>query len=270
MTEAVGLVAGNGQLPLLFAKAASRAGLRIIAAAHKGETDPAINDCATATWVRIGQLGKIFELFAAASVKRVVFAGGIRKVRFLGPGAVRPDARGVKLLAGLRRLGDDALLRAIADGFVREGFSVEAPTAWLSDHFAKEGAIGARKLSAAQSVDVEVGLRAATQLGAADIGQTVVVRRGVVVAVEAIEGTDACIRRGAALGGAGCVVVKRAKPKQDLRFDVPAVGAETLAVLREVKVAGLAVEAGRTILLDEAFAKLADRAKIAVVGVRIV
>lgn len=265
--DPIGLIAGSGLLPLMFAEAASRAGLRVVAAAHEEETDRALESHAEVTWVRLGQLGRILDAFAAAGVKRAVFAGGIRKVRFLGPGAARPDARGVRLLAGLRRFGDDSLLRAIAAAFEQEGVEIVAPTDYLADCLAPRGPLGNRALTSAQRADVEVGVKAARALGDADVGQTVVVRKGVVVAVEAAEGTDACIARGAALAGPGCVVVKRAKPRQDLRFDVPAVGPGTIASLAAARASALAIEAGRTVVIDRAgLSRDADKARIAVVG----
>jgi DUF1009 family protein len=169
----------------------------------------------------------------------------------------------------MRSFGDDAALRAIADAVAEEGVAIVSPVALLPELLAPRGRIGARGFSESQRADAEAGRAAARALGAADIGQTVVVRRGVVLAVEAVEGTDACIARGGALArGAGAVVVKTRKPQQDLRFDLPAVGPATVRALESAGCAALAVEAGGTLLLDrEELIAVADRAGIAVEGI---
>lgn len=265
----VGLVAGSGRLPLLFAEAAARAGLAVVAVAHEGETDPRLVDlAASCTWVKLGQLGRIAEALRQGGCAEAVFCGGIRKLRLFD---VRPDWLGVKTLAGMRSFGDDAALRAIAAALEAEGVRVVSPLPLVPGLLAPRGPLGKRSLSAEQRDDVEVGLRAARALGELDVGQTVVVKRGVVLAVEALEGTDACIARGGQLsrgGGPGPVVVKVQKPQQDTRFDLPAVGPATVSALRAAGCSALAIEAGRTLVLDrEELAAAADAAGIAVEGV---
>lgn len=266
---AVGLVAGSGRFPLLFAQAAARAGRPVVAVAHEGETDPELERLASAcTWVKLGQLGRIAGALRAAGCAEAVFCGGIRKLRLFD---ARPDWLGIKTLAGMRSFGDDAALRAVAAALEAEGVRVISPLPLVPGLLAPRGPLGRRALSAEQRADVEVGLRAARALGELDVGQTVVVKRGVVLSVEALEGTDACIARGGQLsrgGGPGPVVVKVQKPQQDTRFDLPAVGPGTVAALRDAGCAALAVEAGRTLVLDRAeLAALADAAGIAVEGV---
>ncbi len=266
--EPLGLIAGSGRFPLLFAQAAARAGRRIIAAAHEGEADPELaQHVARLGWVKLGQLGKIAELLRAEGCSEAVFCGGITKVRLFD---VRPDWMGLKVLAGLRSFGDDAALRAIATALEGEGVRIISPLPLVPELLAPKGPLGKRKLSAEQRADAEAGLQAARALGALDLGQTVVVKRGVVLAVEAAEGTDACIARGGELargGGAGPVVVKVQKPDQDTRFDVPAVGPRTIEALRAAGCSALVLEAGRALVLDRAqLVAAADTAGIAVEG----
>src|ERR1700737_707592 len=242
----------------LFAEAGARAGREVVAVAHEGETDPRLERAASScTWVKLGQLGRMVEALRAGGCAEAVFCGGIRKLRLFD---VRPDWLGVKVLAGMRSFGDGA-----------EGLKVVSPMPLLPELLAPRGPLGKRALSGEQRADVEVGLRAARVLGDLDIGQIVVVKRGVVLAVEALEGTDACIARGGQLargGGHGPVVVKVQKPKQDPRFDLPAVGPGTVAALQAAGCSALAVEAGRTVVMDrDDLVAAADAAGIAVEGV---
>ncbi len=265
--EKVGLIAGNGLLPLLFADAARARGAEVVGIAHLGETEPALSEKVSQLhWVRVGQLGKIKRLFREAGVKRAVMAGGIGRVRALSE--FRPDFGALQMMAGLTSFRDDALLRAIARFFEQDGVSIEAPTDWVREVLAPNGHLAGPRLSAKERADVQLGQEVATQLGVADVGQTVVVRGGHVLALEAVEGTDETIRRGARLGGPGAVVVKLCKPGQDERFDLPAVGAETIATLKGCGARVLAIEAGRTLLLDaDGLFRAAAAAGISVIGV---
>ena len=194
----------------------------------------------------------------------MVLCGGIRKLRLFD---LRLDWMAVKAFSRLRSLGDDAALRAVAGALEQEGLRVVSPLPYVPDLVAQAGPLGSRKLKSEERADVEVGIGVARALGACDVGQTVVVRRGVVVAVEAIEGTDACIARAGSLAREGAVVVKTSKPQQDMRFDVPAIGPATIAAMESAGCAALAVEAGRTIVLDrDQVVRAADRAGIAVEG----
>lgn len=257
----IGLIAGSGRFPLLFAQAAQRAGRSVVAVAHEGETDPSLQ---AAAWVKLGQLGRIAEILRGAGVSEAVFCGGIRKPKLFD---VRPDWLGLKALARLRSFGDDAALRAIAAALEGEGVRIVSPLPLVPELLVGRGPLGARRLTDEERADAIAGLAAARAVGQADIGQTVVVKRGVVLAVEAVEGTDACIARGGALGK-GAVVVKARKPQQDERFDVPAIGPRTVEACAAAGCAALAVEAGTALVLDRAeVVERADRAGIAVEGI---
>ncbi|WP_338865310.1 LpxI family protein [Myxococcus stipitatus] len=245
----IGLIAGNGQLPFLFARAARARGLEVIAVAHKGETDPALaTEVGSLTWVRVGQVNRIQKAFLSAGVKQAAMAGGISHVKALTD--ARPDLGAVRIISRLRSFRDDALLRAVAADFESRGVTIIAPTDYLGEVLCPPGHLAGPVLSEAQEKDVALGREVAILLGQADVGQTVVVHQGHVLALEAVEGTDEAIRRGGKLGGAGAVVVKRCKPEQDMRFDLPAAGPRTLEVMNEVGAKVLALEAGRTVLLD--------------------
>jgi len=263
----LGLIAGNGKFPLIFAEEAKRRGYSVIAVAHRGESDEAIEKIADEiTWVYVGQLGKIIAAFHRAGVTEAVMAGGIRKVKLFGN--FRPDLRGARFLAKIKSREDDALLRGIADELAAEGIRILESTLCLSHIIAAEGVLTKRAPLQKEWVDVKLGFRAAKEIGRLGIGQTVVVKNRVVVAVEAVEGTDAAIQRGGTLARSGCVVVKVSKPQQDLRFDVPAVGIDTVENLHKAGGTVLAVEAGKTILLQkESFLRQADDYGISVVGV---
>lgn len=263
----LGLIAGNGKFPLLFAEEAKRQGYRVIAVAHHGETEKAIDQAADdVTWLYVGQLGKIIRTFQRAGVTEAVMAGGIHKVKLFGN--FRPDFHGARFLAKLKSREDDALLRGIADELGADGIRILESTFCLSHIISGVGVLTQREPRRAEWDDIELGIRIAKEIGRLGIGQTVVVKNQVVVAVEAVEGTDAAIKRGAGLAKSGCVVVKVSKPQQDLRFDVPAVGVDTIDLLHEVGGLVLAVEAGKTILLEkEELLSRADSHGISVVGI---
>jgi DUF1009 family protein len=263
----LGLIAGNGKFPIIFAQQAKREGFAVIAVAHRGETLPEIESVVDAiTWIYVGQLGKMIRCFHRAGVSEAVMAGGIRKVKLLEN--FRPDLRGAKFLARMRKRDDDALLRGVAEELEREGIKILDSTLCLSQIIPAEGVLTRIEPTPVQWEDIRLGLRVAKEIGRLGIGQTVVVKSGVILAVEAIEGTDAAIQRGGGLAKSGCVVVKVSKPNQDLRFDVPAVGVETIKSIRAVGGAALAVEAGKTILLEmDELLKQADDNRIAVVAV---
>jgi len=263
----LGLIAGNGVFPVLVARGAREAGVEVVCCAHVGETDPAIEaEVPSCTWVRVGELGRIIRTFKEAGCSSAVMAGGITKVRLFS--GFRPDLRGAAFLARMRTLHDDKLLVGIADELAGEGIPVVASTLYLPRLVPEPGVLGRRAPKAKEREDIRFGLGVAKAIGAFEIGQTVVVKDGLVLAVEAVEGTDAAIRRGAELARRGAVVVKVAKPGQDLRFDVPAVGPATIRLMAETHATVLAVEAGRTLLLErDATISLADMAGIAVVAV---
>ncbi|HEY1373251.1 MAG TPA: UDP-2,3-diacylglucosamine diphosphatase LpxI [Candidatus Binatia bacterium] len=263
----LGLIAGNGKFPLIFAAQAKREGVELITVAHRGETLEDIERVGgDVTWVYVGELGKIIRTFQDAGVNEAVMVGGIKKVKLFSN--FRPDLRGAAFLARVRSREDDQLLRGVAAELEKDGIRVLESTLFLSQIIPAEGVLTRRSPTAEEWEDIRLGFETAKEIGRLGIGQCVVVKRRVVVAVEAVEGTDAAIRRGGELGKDGFVAVKVSKPQQDLRFDVPAVGLDTIRMMRELKGAVLAVEAGRTILIekDELIAE-AERAGIAVVGV---
>jgi DUF1009 family protein len=263
----IGLIAGNGSLPRLFARAARAQGMSVVAAAHRGETDPGLAaEVDALSWVRVGQVARIERIFRKAGVREAVLAGGFLRMRAVAE--LRPDFGLFRVAARLRSVRDDSLLRAVADEFEAQGIHIVSPVPYLRQVLAPVGRLAGPELDPGTTRDIALGSEVAALLGRADVGQTVVVKDGHLLALEAVEGTDACIRRGGLLGGRGVVVVKRLKPGQDERFDLPAVGPGTLAVMVEVGARALAVEAGKTLILDaEALLAAADRAGITVVGI---
>ena len=264
--QKIGLIAGNGSFPLAFARAAREKGLQVIAVAHEGETAPELTDLVDGIfWIKVGQLGKLIKIFKEQGISDVLMAGGIKKTRLFDGGF--PDMRAVALLAKMIHKKDDSLLRAVAEELESEGITVRESTLYLDNLIAKSGVLTRRKPSRDEQKDVEFGWQMAKEIGRLDIGQTVVVKDQAVLAVEAIEGTDEAIRRGGGLCGEGAVVVKICKPQQDLRFDLPAVGSQTVKTMAGVRASCLAIEAGRTIILDrEAVVAEADRAGISIVA----
>jgi UDP-2,3-diacylglucosamine hydrolase len=267
MSENIGLIAGKSQFPLLFARAARDHGARVVAVAHRGETDPALAELVDEIhWIYVGQLGKMIRIFQTAGVHRAVMAGGITRGRLFRE--FRPDFRALNVV---RRAGagrDDRLLQAVAAELESEGIIIAPSTLFLDELLAPAGKLGRRSPTKDELQDIDFGLKIAREIGRLDIGQCVVVRRQIVVALEAIEGTDECIRRAGALAGPGTVVVKVSKPNQDLRFDVPAVGPDTIRTMIAAQTAVLAIEAQKTLTFDRPqMLAAANQAKIAVWGV---
>ena len=264
--ERLGLIAGNGRFPIIFADNARKMGYRVSAVAHEGETDPELGKHVDRIhWVKIGQLNKLIQAFKEDEVHQAVMLGGIKKTHVFT--TVRPDFRTLALAARLALWKDDEILREIAKELEREGIMICESTFGLDGILAEEGQMTPRAPSQKEWEDIKYGWEVANDIGRLDIGQCVVIKDRVVVAVEAVEGTDETIRRGGQLAKAGAVVVKRCKPQQDLRFDLPAVGPRTIEVMSSVGASVLAVEASRTILLDrDVMLEKARTAGIAVVG----
>ncbi len=264
----IGIIAGSGIFPQECAKAAKQKGLAVIAVAHEGETREDLAQWVDAIfWVKVGQLGKIISIFKEQGVNDALMVGGIKKTRLFG-GAM-PDLRGAAFLAKMALKKDDSMLRAIADELAGEGIIVKESTLFLESLLAPAGVLTKRKPSRDERKDVEFGWQMAKEIGRLDIGQTVVVKDRAILAVEAIEGTDEAIRRGSRLCKEGAVVVKICKPNQDFRFDLPAVGRETVRAMQETKAACLAIEAEKTIMFErEAVVGDADRAGIAIVALK--
>ncbi|HTY19358.1 MAG TPA: UDP-2,3-diacylglucosamine diphosphatase LpxI [Myxococcota bacterium] len=266
----LGLVAGEGSLPFEIARGARRAGRRVAAAALRGFADPALADEVDALhWLYVGELSALLERLAAEGAVDVVLAGLVPKEHlFSGSGLVRVDARAAALLGELRARGDDAILRALGGALESAGLRLASQAEFAPHLLAPEGPLGATRPNAAQLEDVRFAWPLAKAIGRLDIGQTVVVRERTVLAVEAIEGTDAAIRRGGALGRGAACAVKVWKPDQDPRLDFPTIGPATVDALESSGVVLLAVEAGRTLVLErETLVRRADAAGICLLGV---
>lgn len=264
----LGLVAGQGALPLLVARAARRGGRRVAAIAFRGRTDPALEAGAEVTWLHLGEVGAALDALRGAGVHEAVLAGKVPRADLFESAAMRPDAEARRLLAGLPDGRDGTLLLAVARLLEGRGIRLLPQAELVPELVGGEGVQGARAPDAAQRADLALGFRVARAVAGLDVGQTVVVRQGAVLAVEAIEGTDAAIRRGGAAAPGACVV-KVARPGQDPRFDLPVLGPGSLRAAREAGVAVLAYEAGRTLLLErEALVAGADAAGVALVGLR--
>ena len=267
-TDKIGIIAGGGQFPLLFAKAAHSQGLKVYAAAHQGETEEALTGhVERLQWVKLGQLGKIIAFFKQEGVKKTVFIGSITKTNIFRD--VRPDLKGLGLWNKINIKQDDAILRAVADRLEKDDIEVVASTGYVPDLLFPKGILTRKKPTKDQMNDIIYGWGIARSLGNLDIGQCVVVRNQTVLALEAIEGTDATILRGGTLGKEKAVVVKLRKPNQDLRFDLPAIGMKTIDSMKEVNASVLAVEAEYALFFDrEAVIQAADNAGIVIVGIK--
>src|SRR6476620_1815594 len=265
--ERLGLIAGNGRFPIIFADNARKLGYHVSAVAHEGETDPELaNHVDRIHWIKIGQLNKLITAFKDDQIQQAVMLGGIKKTHVFT--TVRPDFRALALASRLRVWKDDAILREIAAELEREGIQIRESTFGLTGILVEEGPLTKRTPSKKEWDDIHFGWDMAREIGRLDIGQCVVIKDRVVVAVEAVEGTDETIRRAGALGREGVVVVKRCKPQQDLRFDLPAAGPKTIDTMESVHASVLAIEAGRSVLLDrDEMLRKAERAGIAIVGV---
>jgi UDP-2,3-diacylglucosamine hydrolase len=262
----LGLVCGQGSYPLRFIRSAKKQNLKIFSICHHGETDQIVADeSGAAQWIRVGELGTLIHFFKQHQVKHVAFAGGINRVRLFG--GVKLDARGALLLARVRSTKDDKIMRALADEFAIEGITVVSCTLFFNDGIIPEGVLTKRAPTIDELEDIAVGRSVIQTVGEHDIGQLVCVREGVVVAVEAVEGSDRAIERGCTLGGNGTVIIKCAKPTQDMRFDVPTVGIKTFQMMKEFGGTVLALEAGRSLMLDrEECLEFANQNGISVIG----
>ncbi|MDP1770056.1 MAG: UDP-2,3-diacylglucosamine diphosphatase LpxI [Nitrospirota bacterium] len=266
--ERIGLIAGNGRFPIIFADNARRLGYHVSAVAHEGETEPELaGHVDRIHWIKIGQLNKLIKAFKEDNVHQTVMLGGIKKTHVFT--TMRPDFRTLALAARVALWKDDDILRELAKELEQEGIAICESTFGLEGILVEEGSLTERTPSEKEWADIRYGWDVAHDIGRLDIGQCVVIKDRVVVAVEAVEGTDGAIKRGGDLAKEGAVVVKRSKPQQDLRFDLPAVGPRTIEVMASVKASVLAIEAGRTILLDrEIMLEKAKFARIAIVGIK--
>jgi DUF1009 family protein len=264
--EILGIIAGNGVYPRLLADSARKAGVRrIIAAAFTDETDPALSQHVDLIqWMRVGQLTRLLKFFSEQEVHHAIMAGQIAPKNLFD---LHPDWKALLLLGKLKERNAESIFAAIADELAKVDVDLLPATTFLEDFLAPTGLIAGPKLSRREEEDVDQGWKIAKEIARFDVGQTVIVKNGTILAVEAFEGTNEAIKRGGALASKGAVMVKAAKPNQDMRFDVPVIGVETVKIAAEAKLRVIAVEAGRTLLLEkDAIADFAERAKISIVA----
>ena len=282
-----GLIAGNGKFPFLVLEGAKRAGVSLAIAAIREETDPAIESAAAAAgsrviWVGIGQLGRMIRFFKSEGVEQAIMAGQVKHVQIFS-GAV-PDARMLKMILRLPRRNTDALIGAVADELSREGIELIDSTYFLQDQLPQPGTLTKREPNERERQDIEYGLQIAHEIARLDLGQTIVIRGQACVAIEAMEGTDATIRRAGEVvwgspgkpgrkragvfASAGLTVVKIAKPDQDMRFDVPVVGLPTIESMVAAGASCLCITAGKTLIFDRSETIVrANENKITIVAV---
>ncbi|MBI3987052.1 MAG: UDP-2,3-diacylglucosamine diphosphatase LpxI [Lentisphaerae bacterium] len=267
MPQQLGLIAGRGAYPRLLAESARKQGVRrLFVVAFKKETDSVIEKLADEVrWIHLGQLGALLEAFRESGVAQAVMAGQIAPKHFF---SVRMDAPLLAVIRRLRTVNAETLFAAIGEELKAIGIELLPAYLFMESAMPEPGPLGHRPLTEQERADVELGLRTAKAVSALEIGQTVVVKRGVILAVEAFEGTDETILRAGRLAGDGSVVVKVAKRGHDMRFDIPVVGERTLKVLKKAGASVLAVEARRTILLErEKIVQEADRQGLGLLAV---
>jgi len=267
--ESLGIIAGNRSLPLEFARQARRLGVKkLVAVAFDGETDKALAELVDEiVWVKVGQLSKMISAFADRNVKQCVMVGQLAPKNLFD---VRPDLRAVALLFRLKEKNAHTIFSGVAEELKKDGVDLVEATPWLQALMPGQGFQLGAKLSSTRREDVEFGFRIAKEVSRLEIGQTVVVKEGTVLAVEGFEGTDKCLARGGELAGkdGGAVAVKVAKINHDMRFDIPCVGPQTLETCASAKISALAFEAGKALLLEqETCARIADRHKISLTTV---
>lgn len=265
----IGVIAGTGDLPIRVVGDVTEQGYETVALAFEGFTSLEIEKTgAKVYWLKLGQLGKAIDLLKQNGITRVVMAGKIDKSNLLRLWRLRPDRRALGVIRRLADWRDDTVLAGIADELASEGIKIDSITLWASKLMARQGVLTRKDPTKHQIEDIHFGREMALAIGALDIGQTVVVKNRAVLVVEAIEGTDKAILRAGELNIPNSVVVKMAKPKQDMRFDVPGIGPSTI---KNMIVAGskvLAIEVGKTMIANhEETINLADKAKICVIGI---
>jgi DUF1009 family protein len=261
-----GLIAGNGRFPFLVLEGAKRAGAALSVVAIKEETDPQIERVAERVeWVGIGQLGRMIRFFKREGVERAIMAGQVKHVQIFS-GAI-PDVRMLKMILRLPRRNTDALIGAVASELASEGIELIDSTYFLQDLLPGVGQLSRRAPDERERGDIEYGLEIAREIARLDLGQTIVVRARACVAIEAMEGTDATVKRAGQLARGRLTVIKVAKPDQDMRFDVPVVGIPTIQTMSEAGATCLCITAGKTLMFDrDEMIRLADKNGIAIVA----
>ena len=267
LPKTFGLIAGNGNFPFLVVEGAKKAGQKLVVAAIKEETDKRIEEVADRVlWVGIGQLGKMIKFFKSEGIEQAIMAGQVKHVQIFTTSAF-PDWRMAKMLYNLPRRNTDSLIGGIADELEKDGIELIDSTYFIQDQLAQEGVLSKRKPTDFEQGNIGYGLHIANEIARLDLGQTIVVRAKACVAIEAMEGTDATIKRAGELAKGKLTVVKVAKPNQDMRFDVPVVGVPTIETMIQSGATCLSVTAGKTLIFDrEKMLDLANGNKICVVA----
>src|SRR5437879_97445 len=264
--QVLGIIAGNGVYPRLLADAARKAGVKkIVATAFSGETDPVLTEHVDLIeWMRVGQLNRLLKFFNQNKVHHAIMAGQIAPKNLFD---LRPDWKALLLLGKLKERNAESIFAAIAEELTRIEVELLPATTFLEDCLVPAGLIAGAKLSRREEEEVDLGWKTAKEIARLDIGQTVIVKNGTVVAVEAFEGTNEAIKRGGALAREGAIMIKVTKPNQDMRFDVPVIGVETIRIAAEARLRVIAVEARKTLLLErDAITDLANRSQISIVA----
>lgn len=263
----IGLIAGSGEFPCVFAEQAKAKGLNIVAVAFREEPNlNLVKIVHKIKWVSVGQLDKLIQIFKEEGIQRTVMCGHVAHRWFF---RVRPDPRAEKVLKRLRDHRANSILAVLAKELRQEKIELVSALEWLKDLLPEEGILTRSRPTAQQWADIKFGWELAQQIAGLDIGQSIVVKEQTVVAVEAMEGTDAAFLRAGKIAGQGAVAVKVAKPQQDFRFDVPVIGPRTVAVLSRTKIKTLAITAGATLMLKkQKIIQAANRSKISIVALR--
>lgn len=265
--ETIGLIAGNGKFPILFAREARRQNMKVVAAAIKGDTTFLLKFFSDEiAWFKVGELKKLFSYFKERGIKRVIMAGQVNQNNLFDKNvAQEPEFK--DLMKALEDRKADTIFRAIADRLKAEGLELLDSTFLLKGHLAPKGTLTRRGPTVLELEDIEFGRTIAKAMGGLDVGQTVVIKEKAIVAIEAMEGTDRCIRRGGEIAREGAVVVKMSKPGQDQRFDIPVIGPRTLQNMISVNAVCLAIEADKTLIIDrDTCVKMANKNGICIVA----
>jgi len=269
MGDKLGIIAGNGKFPLILARNARQKGVEVVVIALSEEAEPALEEVASKVhWMSAAQLGKMIKTFKKEGISEAIMAGQLVKRRMYTSEILKLDLTAAKLWAMLPDRRGDTILKTVAAEFEKNGIRLLDSTTHMETHLAGKGPMTRRKLTKSEQADIEYGYMMAKVIAEHDIGQSIVVKDLSVVAVEAIEGTDACIRRAGGLAKTGVVVVKVSRKGHDMRFDVPVVGMRTLDALRDAGARVMAIEAGKTLMLEkDEFIDGAESSGIAIIGV---
>ncbi len=268
MTErTIGLIAGNGKLPILFAQEARKKGVKVVAIAINEETEKELEKCVDKIyWLGVGELEKLSQVLVKEKLSSVVMAGQVKHKKLFDK-SIKMDPKMQALLDSVKDKKTDSLIGAIAKRLEIYGVKLLDSTTFLSDYLPKKGVLTKAPLNKKVLDDVDFGIKIAKKIAGLDIGQTVVVKDKAILAVESIEGTDEAIKRGAKYGKEGIVVVKVSKPNQDMRFDIPTIGPETIRILKELKAKCISIEAEKTLIIDkEETIKLANESGIGIIA----